>query len=674
MLLPRKTGSSLHYSLYLLVALIWLALSSIAGATYPLTITDDGGHLLTITKPPQRIVSLIPGVTEIISTLQEDKKLVGITYHTTMPTRLLKRAAVIGGFFSPSLKQIKALSPDLVFIAERHNDLRQALTSKGCQVVEIETTSLLDSYDNINMIGKIVEKTDAASRLVEKIKKELNIINRKIALIPLPERRRVMRLMGRSTIMSPGDDSFQDEMIAAAGGIPPKWNREGAVVEVDQAAFQRFNPQFIYGCGGDRQLVKKLNKTGWNQVEAVKNNSFRFFPCFLTCRAATRTGDFVGILAATIYPEQFSQSENLVLPEKVTARHPAEVKLDYVTKAEILESTILDFTHRTLVIKLAEPMPVISTLEGFRNGITMVGNHYLPPPSWNLVHLMGPNEFSQKVTRILGYDTKTSSLLFTGADMQNLAIKQASYKAMTVYALVTAGVKSNAVRMSAETGHFYEPGTINIIILSNMELSRRAMSRAIISATEGKTAALQDLDIRSKSNPAFLQATGTGTDNILVVSGQGQKIDNTGGHSKMGELIAKTVYQGVMEAVDKQNGLWIKRSIFHRLKERNIAIYAFIQDCHWKSPKTSEALVGQFEELLLKPRYAVFVESALALTDAWERGQIANLDNFRSWARQISTEISGHSRNPYPCQYSGNSIPEPLNLALTALLEGLLNK
>lgn len=670
---PRKNGPSLPL-LYLLTALLWLVLNSLAGAAYPLHFNDDGGHPLTITKPPQRIVSLVPGVTEVIAALQADEKLVGITYHTTMPTRLQKRAAVVGGFFSPSLQRIKALTPDLVFIADRHNDLRPSLASKDCQVVEIDTTSLLDSYDNINIIGKITEKPEAAARLVEKIKKKLDIISRKIALIPLSERRRVMRLMGRSTIMSPGDNSFQNEMIAAAGGIPPKWGLDGAVVEIKQTAFQHFNPQFIYGCGGDRQLIKKLNETGWNQVEAVRNKAFQFFPCFLTCRAATHTGDFVSILAATIYPEQFSRRENLVLPEKVTAHHPIEIKLDYVTKAEVLESTILDFTHRTLVIKLAKPMPIISTLEGPLRGITMVGNHYLPPPSWNIVHMIGPEKFGQKVTTVLGYDNKTSSLLFTGADMRNLAVKHAGYKAMTVYAMVTAGVRSNAVRMGAETGRYYEPGTINIIIMSNMELSQRAMARAIISATEGKSAALQDLDIRSKSNPASLQATGTGTDNILVVSGQGQKIDNAGGHSKMGELIARTVYQGVMEAVDKQNGLWSKRSIFHRLKERNISIYTFLQDCRWESPNSNDELVGQFEELLFQPRYAVFMESALALTDAWERGQVENLDNFRNCSQMISAEIAGHSRKSFSCKYTGKTIPEPLEMALKALLNGLLNK
>ena len=658
---------------YLLTALIWLILSGIAGA-YPLAFTDDGGHALTILKPPQRIVSLVPGVTEVITALKADEKLVGITYHTTIPTRVQERAAVVGGFFSPSFNQVKAQAPDLVFISDRHGDLRRELSGKDCQVVEIETTSLLDSYDNIKLIGKIVEKPEAAAQLVAEIKTKLDIISRKIALIPAPDRRRVMRLMGRGTIMSPGDDSFQNEMIAAAGGIPPVWGRQGAVIEVDQETFQHFNPQFIYGCGGDRRLVEKFKKTGWNQAEAVKNGTFRFFPCILTCRAATHTGDFVGILAATIYPEQFSRTENLVLPEKVTARSSVEVKLNYVTKAEILETSILDFTHRTLVVELAEPMTVISTLEGPRDAITMVGNHYLPPPSWDMVHLIGPEKFERKVTGLLDHDPETSCLLFTGADMQHLAVKQASYKAMKVYALVTAGVKSNAVRMGAEAASYYEPGTINVIIMTNMELSQRAMTRAIISATEGKSAAIQDLDIRSKSNPAFLQATGTGTDNVLVVSGRGQKINNAGGHSKMGELIARAVYQGVMEAVGKQNGLLVKRSIFHRLKERDISIYAFLHDCRWESPATAGELVGQFEELLLEPRYAVFLESALALTDAWERDQIENLNTFRNWCEQISVEISGHPGKPASSQYTGDPIPEPLKLALKALLTGLLNK
>jgi len=59
--------------------------------------------------------------------------------------------------------------------------------------------------------------------------------------------------------------------------------------------------------------------------------------------------------------------------------------------------------------------------------------------------------------------------------------------------------------MSRDAGRFYEPGTINIIILTNMALRPRAMTRAVISATEATAAALLDMDIRSAYSPLELK-------------------------------------------------------------------------------------------------------------------------------------------------------------------------
>jgi iron complex transport system substrate-binding protein len=96
------------------------------------------------------------------------------------------------------------------------------------------------------------------------------------------------------------------------------------------------------------------------------------------------------------------------------------------------------------------------------------------------------------------------------------------------------------------------------------------MSRAVITASEAKAAALADLDIRSGPTPGENQATGTGTDNILVVEGGGPPAELSGGHSRLGELIAHAVHAGVVEAVRRQNGLTAGRSIFQRLRERRI--------------------------------------------------------------------------------------------------------
>jgi adenosylcobinamide amidohydrolase len=78
------------------------------------------------------------------------------------------------------------------------------------------------------------------------------------------------------------------------------------------------------------------------------------------------------------------------------------------------------------------------------------------------------------------------------------------------------------------------------------------MARSIITATEAKTAALQDMDARSSISPEN-QATGTGTDNMIVVSGTDvdKKIRHTGGHTKMGELIGVTTKIAVAETIKK---------------------------------------------------------------------------------------------------------------------------
>jgi adenosylcobinamide amidohydrolase len=69
-----------------------------------------------------------------------------------------------------------------------------------------------------------------------------------------------------------------------------------------------------------------------------------------------------------------------------------------------------------------------------------------------------------------------------------------------------------------------------------------------------KVIALEDLDIRSSYNPQ-IRATGTGTDNAIIVSGEGPRIDYLGGHSKMGELVARAVTSAVKEAIFKQDGI-----------------------------------------------------------------------------------------------------------------------
>ena len=351
-----------------------------------------------------------------------------------------------------------------------------------------------------------------------------------------------------------------------------------------------------------------------------------------------------------------------------------DIDLSYIENACIAYSNIHDFIAKTLVIDFKDSLSVVSTLEGQRDGIKTVGNHYSPSPFWNTYKKLSLKDIRAWIYQIIDIPEETSSFLFTGADVDNLSIKNTRFKDMEIYALITADIKSNAVRISKDTGDYYEPGTINIILLPNMKLTPRAMTRAIISATEAKTAALLDMDIRSSYSPRFHRATGTGTDNIIVVQGSGIRIDMTGGHTKMGELIAKAVYEGVQEAVYKQNGLIAERNVFQRLKDRKISMFGLISKEKCECIESRSDFVGAVEEILLDPRYAGFVKSSFALSDEYEKGLFTDLTAYELWCEKIAEEIADREIASRIDLIIMDDLPVVLRMALNSILNGVYYK
>lgn len=171
-------------------------------------------------------------------------------------------------------------------------------------------------------------------------------------------------------------------------------------------------------------------------------------------------------------------------------------------------------------------------------------------------------QYLKDVTRNLGLDPKTATGLITRAKMKNTAIVMESFRDLTVTAMVTAGIAKNGGRAGDlasyyENGNSVEPvgGTINTILLINADLPEYTMTRAVMTATEVKTVALQQLMARSIYSTGI--ATGSGTDMIVIVANPNstQHLSNAGKHSKLGELIGRTVMQATHAALEMETGL-----------------------------------------------------------------------------------------------------------------------
>jgi adenosylcobinamide amidohydrolase len=240
-------------------------------------------------------------------------------------------------------------------------------------------------------------------------------------------------------------------------------------------------------------------------------------------------------------------------------------------KIEGVEAAIIYHEYKNCLMKTllvsfgGERRRVLSTLDGYRR-VKFVANVYVPPAlsGFSMRHYQ---TFRRGLLKSLKISSREISFLSTGADMDNLAVCEKFFQEFGICCFATAGT-GNALRTGVDTANYVErngrfeylPCTIITIILSNVPLTAGAMARAIITATEAKSAALQDLDVRSASSPEC-QATGTGTDNIIIVSGRdtGKPISWTGGHTKMGELIGVCARLAVLEALRKQEGRSLKK-------------------------------------------------------------------------------------------------------------------
>lgn len=197
---------------------------------------------------------------------------------------------------------------------------------------------------------------------------------------------------------------------------------------------------------------------------------------------------------------------------------------------------------------------------GYRDDLQGVFNHNSPDMVMTVEeYLVSMDKEAQR----LGFTPAQVSSMGTGAKMDNVVIKTETFKEASVTAIVTAGVEGNAGRVGDPTDYYQpkqkrmmpKPGTINIMLVMNVDMPQGTLARALVTCTEAKTAALQELMVSSRYSNGL--ATGSGTDQTIVIANPHAPVylDDTGKHSKLGELIGRAVKNAVKEALVKQNGL-----------------------------------------------------------------------------------------------------------------------
>ena len=335
---------------------------------------------------------------------------------------------------------------------------------------------------------------------------------------------------------------------------------------------------------------------------------------------------------------------------------------DKEKEVKIIYHNVFKKPTKTFIIYFKEKKKILSTLDGFKE-VKFVGINFVNRDFWEMEYSKWQN-YKKETIKSLGYKEKEVSLLYTGVDVENFGFCEEKFNEYKVTCYATAGIKSNALRIGFDEGKFYEKegdflktSTINIILLTDIFLTEEALISSIIPITEAKTSLLQDLDIRSSYKSLENQATGTGTDNIIIINGKKGKITYIGGHSKFGEIVGKVVYKATKEGIKKQNRIYEGRDIIKRLEERGIlkedivktAGEMYIYDEKFGDEKKFEEIFEkELNKILKDVNVSSLIIAGLKLEEEAQKRNIPNLKDYKDDpVYLISDEILGMQISQY---------------------------
>ena len=226
---------------------------------------DERGRAVAFAQPPQRIVSLLPSLTETVCALGDCDKLVGIDRYSNWPEDLLRKLPVVGGGLDPNVEAIVALKPDFVLLSNSARVVER-LEALGLRTVTLEPRTQGDVHRVMHSVGAVLGKSPEV--VESEWQRMQDGVNAAADSLPKDVRgAKVYFEVSRGPYVA-GPSSFIGEMLTRM--------QVGNVVPVEMGPFPRVNPEFILRARpdvilmGNHSMQVAPSYPGWYTLDAVK--------------------------------------------------------------------------------------------------------------------------------------------------------------------------------------------------------------------------------------------------------------------------------------------------------------------------------------------------------------------------------------------------------------------
>ena len=249
----------------LAAVLLFVLLSAAAGAAAAagIRIVDDRGVAVDFAQSPQRIVSLLPSLTETVCALDACDRLVGVDRWSNWPApvRALPR---LGGLDDVQVEALLRLRPDVVLAALSHRTLAR-LEALGLRVVALQTERHADVQRVLATVAALLGEPARGEQAWARVQQQLA---QAAARMPPALHGATVYFEIASTPHAAGADSFIGQTLAALGLhniVPPALG-----------PFPQVNPEFVVRARPDllvaiaREARTLAQRPGWAALPALR--------------------------------------------------------------------------------------------------------------------------------------------------------------------------------------------------------------------------------------------------------------------------------------------------------------------------------------------------------------------------------------------------------------------
>ncbi|NLG37003.1 MAG: ABC transporter substrate-binding protein [Clostridiales bacterium] len=271
---------------------------------YPITVTDSLGREVTLTQPPQVIVSLTPTNTEIVFALGAGDRVAGVDIVSNYPPEV-DALPDVGDFSGPSIEAIAGLKPDLILSANNlQGDAIDRLTELGLTVAAVEASQWDDIPATIEMVGALIGRPQAAAALNQKMAEDLAAITDAVAGAQ-PVSVYYVFSYGEYGNWTTGPGTFIDTMITLAGGESVTRDAPARWLEYNMEDIVRKNPS-VFLVSSDLGDIESLSAAeGYKELDAVKEGRVYLVDADKASRPGPRIIEGLEEIARAIHPECF---------------------------------------------------------------------------------------------------------------------------------------------------------------------------------------------------------------------------------------------------------------------------------------------------------------------------------------------------------------------------------